>query len=312
MNGREAHTARAFCQNNPRCEVLGGGLEPPRLTAYAPQTYVSAISPPELFEAERLAAAIDRASIFSGQITREPVSLPRVRFLLIFVLTFTAQISAIELAAPANTRQLVVVATRDWTDASGTLRRFSRGKSSAPWRAVGPAISVKVGHAGMAWGLGLHMNPPTGPHKIEGDKKAPAGVFRLTAAFGRGTKPASVTLPYIRVLPSIEAVDDPNSRHYNRIVDRARIADPDWHSSEKMHAVGEEYRLGIIVAHNPAAISGAGSCIFLHVWQNPNRGTSGCTAMPRESIAELQRWLSPNANPVLIQAPREFLPPALR
>ena len=29
-------------------EVLGGGLEPPCLTAYAPQTYVSAISPPEL------------------------------------------------------------------------------------------------------------------------------------------------------------------------------------------------------------------------------------------------------------------------
>jgi hypothetical protein len=28
--------------------VLGGGLEPPRLAAYAPQTYVSAISPPEL------------------------------------------------------------------------------------------------------------------------------------------------------------------------------------------------------------------------------------------------------------------------
>jgi hypothetical protein len=27
--------------------MLGGGLEPPRLTAYAPQTYVSAISPPE-------------------------------------------------------------------------------------------------------------------------------------------------------------------------------------------------------------------------------------------------------------------------
>ena len=29
-------------------ELLGGGLEPPRLTAYAPQTYVSAIPPPEL------------------------------------------------------------------------------------------------------------------------------------------------------------------------------------------------------------------------------------------------------------------------
>ena len=30
-----------------RGEVLGGGLEPPCLSAYAPQTYVSAISPPE-------------------------------------------------------------------------------------------------------------------------------------------------------------------------------------------------------------------------------------------------------------------------
>ena len=27
--------------------LLGGGLEPPRLSAYAPQTYVSAIPPPE-------------------------------------------------------------------------------------------------------------------------------------------------------------------------------------------------------------------------------------------------------------------------
>lgn len=31
--------------------VLGGGLEPPCLAAYAPQTYVSAISPPERMEA---------------------------------------------------------------------------------------------------------------------------------------------------------------------------------------------------------------------------------------------------------------------
>jgi hypothetical protein len=32
--------------------MLGGGLEPPRLAAYAPQTYVSAISPPERFRGE--------------------------------------------------------------------------------------------------------------------------------------------------------------------------------------------------------------------------------------------------------------------
>lgn len=32
----------------PKKRVLGGGLEPPRLAACAPQTHVSAISPPEL------------------------------------------------------------------------------------------------------------------------------------------------------------------------------------------------------------------------------------------------------------------------
>ena len=36
--------------------VLGGGLEPPRLTAYAPQTYVSAISPPERYGGGQLVA----------------------------------------------------------------------------------------------------------------------------------------------------------------------------------------------------------------------------------------------------------------
>jgi transcription initiation factor TFIID subunit TAF12 len=34
--------------------VLGGGLEPPRLAAYAPQTYVSAISPPELVQGREM------------------------------------------------------------------------------------------------------------------------------------------------------------------------------------------------------------------------------------------------------------------
>ena len=230
-----------------------------------------------------------------------------MRFALLFLLAFTVRSRAGELTAPANARQLVVVATRGWSDTSGTLRRFERSKARGPWRAVGPAISVKVGRAGMAWGLGLHTNPPTGPRKIEGDNKAPAGVFRLTAAFGSEAKPAGFTLPYIRVVPGIEAVDDPASRHYNQIVDRARIAQPDWRSSEKMDVVGKEYRLGIFVAHNPKAIAGAGSCIFLHVWRRPFHATTGCTAMPLEAVAELQRWLRPGLLPVLIQAPREFL-----
>ena len=235
-----------------------------------------------------------------------------MRFLLLLFVAIGSRTFARELVAPSDARQLVVVATREWGDSSGTLRRFARGNVREQWREEGGAVPVKIGRAGMAWGLGLHTNPSAGPRKIEGDKKAPAGVFHLTAVFGSDAKPAGVTLPYIRVVPGIEAVDDPDSRYYNRIVDRARIAHPDWLSSERMRGTYGDYRLGIVVAHNPNCQPRAGSCIFLHVWRNPWRGTSGCTAMPLDAIAELQRWLVPEARPVLMQAPREFLPPAFR
>ena len=39
--------------------VLGGGLEPPCLSAYAPQTYVSAIPPPERQRAKRTKFAVE-------------------------------------------------------------------------------------------------------------------------------------------------------------------------------------------------------------------------------------------------------------
>ena len=235
-----------------------------------------------------------------------------MRLLLPIFLAFTASLSARELAAPAEARQIVVVTTRGWDAHSGTLRRFARGDAGEPWRAIGAAVPVSVGRAGMAWGLGLHATPPGGPRKIEGDGKAPAGVFRLTTAFGCDAKPAGVRLPYIRARRSVEAVDDPRSRYYNRIVDRARIADADWHSSEQMLTDGDDYRHGVVVAHNPRRKPGAGSCIFLHVWRGPGRGTAGCTAMPAGDIAALQRWLDPRAHPVLMQSPREFIPDALR
>jgi hypothetical protein len=41
--------------------MLGGGLEPPCLAAYAPQTYVSAISPPERVWSEELECSTQEA-----------------------------------------------------------------------------------------------------------------------------------------------------------------------------------------------------------------------------------------------------------
>jgi hypothetical protein len=51
--------------------VLGGGLEPPCLSAYAPQTYVSAISPPERTRGTQLVSR----TIFLASVSSEVVAL---------------------------------------------------------------------------------------------------------------------------------------------------------------------------------------------------------------------------------------------
>lgn len=142
--------------------------------------------------------------------------------------------------------------------------------------------------------------------KTEGDGKAPAGIFSLTESFGAGAKPAYVKLPFTQLGEYTECVDDVKSSHYNRIVDRMKVGDFNWDSSEKMLAVGAEYELGIFVAHNTFPVNrGGGSCIFLHVWKDAATGTSGCTAMARENLETLLKWADAAKNPVLIQLPKD-------
>lgn len=172
---------------------------------------------------------------------------------------------------------------------------------------AGGAVTVLVGEHGLGWGLGLHRLPDQddGPHKAEGDRKGPAGMFRLTGAFGLGAAPVG-RLPWQPVTASLEAVDDPASRFYNRIVDRARMAEPDWHSSEHMAAI-PGYALGLVVAHNPQNVAGAGSCIFIHLWRGDRAGTAGCTVLREADLHTLVRWLDPARQPVLIQFPEAVM-----
>ena len=167
-------------------------------------------------------------------------------------------------------------------------------------------VPVVVGRTGLAWGDGVvDAGAAAGPHKREGDGKAPAGVFRLGPAFGFATRRESSWLPaaYRPLTPSTECVDDTASRRYNLLVERAASGDVDWNSSERMRSV-EGYRWGLVVMHNAAPpVAGRGSCIFLHVWAGPGRGTAGCTAMEESSLTELLRWLDPQKRPLLVQLP---------
>jgi D-alanyl-D-alanine dipeptidase len=207
----------------------------------------------------------------------------------------------------ARIRQCLVVTVADWGSTTGVLRAFERGPAGA-WKPVDGAVPVVLGTTGLAWGTGfLHAPMTDGPRKKEGDNKAPAGIFHLGPAFGYAAaeRASWIKLRYVPLTKSTEGVDDPRSRYYNQLVDRSKIARVDWQTSEKMLRADVLYKWGLVVAHNPSATPGAGSCIFLHIWGNSSAATAGCTAMPEPNLLKLLQWLDPVAHPILIQMPRQ-------
>lgn len=188
-------------------------------------------------------------------------------------------------AACSGSRQLLVV-TAEGQGSAGTMQRYERRSDREEWRKVGAPFAVVVGRNGVA-GPGA---------KVEGDGKAPSGIFPLGTVFGFAER-ADTRMPYRQLRDATECVDDPASRFYNQIVERDAVT-VDWNSSEKMRGIGE-YRWGIVVAYNTPPVAGKGSCIFLHLWSGPDSATAGCTAMAEEHLQTLLRWLDPKAKPMI-------------
>lgn len=217
-----------------------------------------------------------------------------------FILLLAVGLAAWATPLPAGSTQLIVVLTPDWATPAGELTCYERS-GTGPWRRQGEPIAVQTGRLGLGWGRGLHPEPPPGePRKAEGDGRAPAGLFRLSTMFG-SLGPPTKAFPYLRLTPTTVGVDDPQSRHYNQIVDQARVA-RDWRSAERM--LIPDYKLGLVVDHNrPQPVPGAGSCIFMHLWETPETATSGCTVTDYPSLLKVCRWLRAEARPVLVQLP---------
>jgi D-alanyl-D-alanine dipeptidase len=229
------------------------------------------------------------------------------------LLQCSVSVAAAQLPAEQPLRsstQMIAVTTTDWNSFAGQLERYERARPGKRWKAVGSPVAIVVGKNGLGWGAGLiptdspSTRSPQDPVKKEGDGKSPAGVFRLKTAFGYAAQPQpGWKMPYIKLTPSVECVDDSASRFYNRVLDRATVA-PDWYSSEQMSQAGEAYRWGVVVDHNANPIvPGLGSCVFLHIWGGPGVGTAGCTAMPQEQLEPILAWLDPARNPLLVQLP---------
>ncbi len=216
--------------------------------------------------------------------------------------------------------QLVVVTTASWTSTTGRLQRWERGAQG--WQAAGPAVDVVVGQSGLGWGIGLQgfAQGPGEPKKMEGDSRAPAGIFPLTSTLGKGGVPQT-RMPRHTIDADDVCVDDVSSAFYNRVVVDAPPVSLDseasapWNSAEPMLRPKDAlYDLAVVVDHNHAVdaadgmkpIKGAGSCVFLHVWRRPNSPTIGCTAMPHAALIDVVMWLDPAKQPLLVQLPRDI------
>ncbi|GIT97759.1 L,D-transpeptidase [Sulfurovum sp. TSL1] len=204
----------------------------------------------------------------------------------------------------AQTKQLLVVTTKNWSASTGTLQRYELHDTS--WQKVGNKIDIKLGRNGLGWGIGLHEVPKDAQIiKKEGDGKAPAGIFKLKQAFGYA--PFDTEYPYEVYKKTDHCVDDVNSKYYNKIVDSTKV-NVDYKSKEHMKFPKDYYKYGIVVDHNhideKGAVKGAGSCIFIHIKDVP---TAGCTVMKESEIQEIIKWLDADKNPLLLQGTEELV-----
>lgn len=202
-----------------------------------------------------------------------------------------------------NTKQLIVVSTKNWSTPTGTLQRYEK---TDKWRKVGKKLDIKLGRNGLGWGIGLHSIPINAKHiKKEGDGKAPAGIFSLKQAFGYN--PLVVDYPYEVYKATDHCVDDVNSKLYNKIVDGTKVQ-KDYKSFEHMKFTKDYYKYGIVVNHNHideyGSVKGAGSCIFIHIKKVP---TAGCTVMKEAEMKEIIKWLDMKSEPLLVQGTVEVV-----
>jgi D-alanyl-D-alanine dipeptidase len=208
---------------------------------------------------------------------------------------------------PAESRQMLLSVSRDWSATETRVRAFERAPGG-PWKPADEPFTASLGRTGMAWGRGLHSDDVVGTRKKEGDGKSPAGVFelRLVTGYAKTARPGT-RLPYREATETLRCVDDVKSRYYNKLVDEAAVV-KDWSSAEDMRRKDVLYKWVIWVGHNDAPVDpGGGSCIFLHLRKAPTDTTDGCTAFEDGAMERLLRWLDPGARPVLVQLPRGTL-----
>lgn len=200
----------------------------------------------------------------------------------------------------ASAKRLVLVTADSLTSTTATVQQFERAAVTAPWQEFRGPTTALIGHKGVGWAHAFRSFARKGePVKVEGDKRAPAGFYKIGSSFGFA---ASHRLGYMRVVDGMTCVDDLSSPAYNTIATRANVG---WQiHGENMWRM-PEYRRGLLVDYPSNRKARAGSCIFIHLQLPGKTGTSGCVALPEPQLEALQDFAQGGA--VLAVLPRRAL-----
>ena len=118
--------------------------------------------------------------------------------------------------------------------------------------------------------------------KREGDKKTPKGEFKLKYILYRKDRIFNfkTLLKKIVINKKMGWCDDPNSSHYNKIIDYASK-----YSAEKLWRKDNVYDIIIVIDYNlDPIIKNKGSAIFLHIAKKKYKPTNGCIAVSKKNI----------------------------
>jgi L,D-peptidoglycan transpeptidase YkuD (ErfK/YbiS/YcfS/YnhG family) len=223
------------------------------------------------------------------------------RAAILAVIALLAPQAALAQSCPeplGQARRLVLVIADTMSSTSASVQRFERVSSNTAWQADGGPVTALIGHKGVAWAHAFRSFARAGePVKVDGDKRVPAGFYKIGRSFGFS---AARRPGYLRIAEGMVCVDDPSSPAYNTITSRAKVG---WKvHGENMWRV-PEYRRGLLVDYPTDAKARAGSCIFIHTRLEGATGTSGCVSLPEPQVEALQDFAQGQA--VLAVLPRQ-------
>lgn len=219
---------------------------------------------------------------------------------------FLGALAAFGFELPAGSSQCVVGVSEGWNSSYVTLSYFE--KKGGLWQQVGDEWKGRLGSAGLAWGRGIHPNPPGARLKKEGDGRSPAGVFDIGGVWGahKSVKKHPRTF-YHQVTSRDLWVEDGSSKYYNQFLTLDHEPKTEWEKKAQMKQNDYPQSLKMFIGHNafPNVVPNGGSSIFFHIWRRDGAAaTAGCTTMVEAKLRELIATVDPSRRPLYVLLPR--------